>query len=277
MITTDYCSVNSMIDKPQVTAAVPLKDVDLDIAKWVQTQLVIIGYLPSDDDNRDGLADEIDGKIGDRTLKAFVEFKNDFHLQYPEILGASTIDLLASAEPRQVIEGDDAPTASDQTAPTTINPDAGNRTGASARLPKVGLIYANEFVVPGTYVTWGEMTKGLTRLPIASAEFGSAEAIVLSLIELAKVFGKIRTKFDSPIAITSGYRPPNLKIGARQSQHKYGRGLDLRPANGDFEMLLETIKAVPEVKKIGLAGPSKGGFWHIDIRPGKQERRFFSY
>lgn len=184
--------------------------------------------------------------------------------------------MLANAEPKQ-IEEDNAPAAEDQTAPAGVSPDAGNRTGASATLPKVGLVYENEFVVPGTYITWGEMTKGLTRLPIGSPEFGSAEAVVLNMLELATVFGKIRTKFGAPIAVTSAYRPPSLKIGAKQSQHKYGRGLDLRPLNGDFVTLLEAIKAVPEVKKIGLAGPKKGGFWHVDIRPGDQARRFFSY
>lgn len=265
------------MNKPLIATTVPLKDVDQDTAKWVQTQLVMAGYLPPDDRDRDGVADNIDGLIGDRTLKAFAEFKQDFYLEYPDLLGASTIDWLANAEPKQVAEGDDAPTADDQTAPTTVNSDAGSKTGASATLPKVGLVYENEFVVPDTYITWGEMTKGLKRVPIATAEFGSAESVVLNMIELAKVFGKVRTKFGSPIAVTSGYRPPTLNIGARQSQHKYGRGLDLRPLNGDFETLLDAIKAVPEVKKIGLAGPKKGRFWHMDIRPGVQARRFFSY
>ncbi|NJL40012.1 MAG: hypothetical protein HC899_27095 [Leptolyngbyaceae cyanobacterium SM1_4_3] len=242
------------MNKLLISTAVPLKDVDQDTAKWVQAQLVTAGYLPADDRDHDGVADNIDGLIGDRTLKAFAEFKQDFYLEYPDLLGASTIDFLANAEPKQVAEGDNAPTADDQTAPTAVNPDAGSKTGASATLPKVGLVYENEFVVPGTYITWGEMTKGLKRIPIASTEFGSAESVVLNMIELATVFGKIRTKFGSPIAVTSGYRPPNLKIGAKQSQHKYGRGLDLRPLNDDFMTLLETIKAVPEVQKNWFGG-----------------------
>ncbi|MEO1446806.1 MAG: D-Ala-D-Ala carboxypeptidase family metallohydrolase [Cyanobacteria bacterium J06635_11] len=147
-----------------------------------------------------------------------------------------------------------------------VNEEAGSNTGRSTRLPVVGKIYENEMVVAGTHITWGELTRGLTRLPVQTAEFGTAEEVVDRLLTLAKVFGKVRVKFGSPIAINSAYRPPNLKIGALYSQHKYGRALDVRPLNGDYKGLIQAIEAVPEVKGIGKGGPSYG-FWHMDIRP----------
>ncbi|NEO87062.1 MAG: hypothetical protein F6J87_22800 [Spirulina sp. SIO3F2] len=113
------------------------------------------------------------------------------------------------------------------------------------------------------------MTKGLTRLPMSTSDFGSDEQVVKNMIAMAKVFSKVRSKFDSPIGINSAYRPPNLKIGSSRSQHKYARALDVRPLNGDYSKLLDVIKSVPEIKGIGLAGASKG-FWHMDIRPGSR-------
>jgi hypothetical protein len=245
--------------KPQLTQAILLKDADANTVTWVQTQLAVAGYL-----TKDG----VDGIVGDKTLAALAAFKEDFYLDYPAAIGSSTIDVLDSVEGKHEVE--DQP----DTPPSTVNADVGKKSGKTATLPNVGLVYENELVFPDTYITWGEMTLGFTRLPMGTAEYGSPEQIVNNMIALAKVFGTVRTKFGSPIAINSAYRPPNLKIGASKSQHKSGRALDIRPLNGDYKKLLEVIKAVPEVKGIGLAGPKKG-FWHMDIRPSK--RVFFSY
>lgn len=248
----------SVINKPQLTAAILLKDADAETVKWVQAQLVKVGYLDGASD-----ASNIDGIVGNKTLAALAEFKKDFYLDYPEAIGSSTIDVLANTEEKHEVE--DQP----DNLPSTVNVDAGTKTGRKATLPKVGIIYENEMVFPDTYITWGEMTRGLTRLPMGTAEFGSPDQLVSNMVELAKVFGKVRTKFGSPIAVNSAYRPPTLAIGVSQSQHKFSRALDIRPLNGNYSKLLEVIRAVPEVKGIGLAGPNKG-FWHIDIRPGKR-------
>lgn len=247
-----------LISKPSLTAAIPLKDADVKTVKWVQTQLFVAGYLDEEG---------IDGIVGDKTLGAFAAFKKDFYLEHPTDIGPTTVEILDDVEGEHEVE--DHP----DTSPS-VNPNAGQRTGRSATLPKVGLIFENEMVFPGTYITWGEMTKGLSRLPVGTSEFGNSDQIVNNMIELAKVFGQVRTKFGSPIAINSAYRPPNLAIGARRSQHKFGRALDVRPLNGDYSELLNVIKAVPEIKGIGLAGPNRG-FWHIDTRPS--QRVLFNY
>ncbi|MEA5418826.1 D-Ala-D-Ala carboxypeptidase family metallohydrolase [Spirulina sp. CCNP1310] len=248
-----------MSKKPQLLGSVPLKDVkDRETVRWVQAQLAVGGYLAPTD---------ADGLVGPKTLAALAAFKKDFYLAFPADLGPSTIDALADIEPKHEVI-DQAP------KPTATNLNAGTKSGASATLPKVGLIYANEMIVPGSFITWGEMTNNLTRLPYGTSEFGSPEQVVTNMIAMAKAFGKVRTKFGSPITITSAYRPPNLAIGVGKSQHKYGRALDVSPLNGDYQGLLDAIRAVPEVKGVGLAGPSKG-FWHLDIRPGS--RVSFSY
>lgn len=250
----------TVITQPQLTTAIPIKDADSDTVKWVQSRLVELGYLDNEND--------IDGTPGNKTLGALAAFKKDFYLEYPEAIGPSTVEVLSNVEGKhEVVDQPENP-------PSIPNSEAGKRTGKTATLPRVGLVYENEMVVANSYITWGEMTKGLTRLPLGSNEFGSPEQVVNNMIELAKVFGKVRTKFGSPVAVNSAYRPPNLAIGASKSQHKYSRALDIRPLNGDYKNLLEAIKAVPEVRGIGIAGPSKG-FWHLDIRPSS--RVFFRY
>lgn len=240
-----------VVKKPQLTTGIFLKDADLDTVKWVQQQLAKGGYLDR------ACVDGIDCL---KTYGALAKFKQDFYLQYPNAIGPTTLDLLAKIEEKRA--GADQP----EIPALQVNEEAGSNTGRSTRLPVVGKIYENEMVVAGTHITWGELTRGLTRLPVQTAEFGTTEEVVGRLLTLAKVFGKVRAKFGSPIAINSAYRPPNLKIGALYSQHKYGRALDVRPLNGDYDGLIRAIKAVPEVKGIGRGGPGYG-FWHMDIRP----------
>ena len=251
----------SVIKRPQLTTGIYLKDADAEIVKWIQLQLTEAGYLNADDNN------SVDGIVGDKTLAALAAFKNDFQLEYPTAIGPSTIDVLEKA--KEDDEDSDRP----EVLPSSVNEDAGKKTGKTATLPIVGLVYENDMIVPGSHITWGEMTRGFSRLPMGTNDFGSPEQVVKNMVDLAKVFSKVRAKFGSPIAINSAYRPPNLSIGAAKSQHKFGRALDVRPLNGDYSKLLEAIKAVPEVKGIGLAGPGRG-FWHMDIRPSANRINF---
>jgi len=250
--------VASVPNRPQLPKAIFLKDADAATVRWVQNQLAIAGYLEQNG---------VDGKVGSKTLAALAEFKEEFYLEYPAAIGPSTIDILENVEPKHPVDDQIEVVA------TKVNVDAGKKTGKTATLPVVGLVYENEFVFPNTFITWGEMTRGFTRLPVGHRDFGSPEQVVNNMIALAKVFGTVRTKFGSPIGINSAYRPPNLGVGARMSQHKYGRALDVRPMNGDYRKLLEVIQSIPEIKGVGIAGPRRG-FWHMDIRPSKSRVSF---
>lgn len=243
------------MNKPIFTEAVLLSDVsDRQTIQWIQSRLAVGGYLADSD---------VDGVLGDKTTAAFIQFKEDSFLSYPKAVGPGTIDALEELSPKhEVSEQNDL-------NPTKVNPDLGKKTGPSATLPLVGLVYANEMILPDSYITWGEMTRNFSRMPLATSEFGSQETVVRNMQALAKAFQQVRQRFGSPIAINSAYRPPNLAIGARFSQHKYARALDVRPLNGDYQKLLEAIKSVSAIKGIGLAGPRKG-FWHMDIRPGNR-------
>lgn len=245
-----------IVEKPRLTTGVFLRDADPSAVRWVQMQLAKGGYLDEEC---------IDGIDCAQTYSALAKFKQDFYLQYPAAIGPTTLDMLEKLEK---LEEKSWKADQPEVPAFQVDKDAGTKTGRSALLPVVGKIYEHEMVVPGTHITWGEMTRGLTRLPVSTPKFGTSEQVVERLLELARVFGKVRAKFGSPIAINSAYRPPYLPIGALLSQHKYGRALDVRPLNGDYSELIKAIEAVPEIKGIGKAKSKR--FYHMDIRSGRR-------
>jgi peptidoglycan hydrolase-like protein with peptidoglycan-binding domain len=230
---------------PTLTVPRNIDELEPNIVRWIQVQLKRGGYL-------DG---EPDGVCGPKTLAALAEFKEEQNLEYPKGVGQTTLNLLA-----ELIEPD---TTSEQPEGLNQKPlaNAGSKSGASATLPVVGLVYANEWILPNSYLTWGEMTKNLTRRPTQASE-------IKNIQNMAKVFGLIRTKFGSPIGVTSGFRPAHLRIGVPNSQHIPGRAVDIYPLNGNFATLLNVLKNEPQVKGIGL-GQAKG-FLHADIRPASR-------
>lgn len=208
---------------------------------------------------------DVDGIVGGETLGALADFKSREHLASPTLIGKTTArELLEERE-----EKDDG---EPYKVSPSLNTDAGNKTGATMKLPTGELVYANQFVVPGIPLTWGEITKNCTRVP-------TTKEYVENAVRLTKVWGEVRDKFGSPIYITSGYRPPAVNRavgGVSNSQHLYFRALDMQPINGEFRKLLEVMKA-SEFTGIGDAvfmGRNKG-FFHGDIRPGS--RTIFAY
>lgn len=202
---------------------------------------------------------EVDGIVGPITEQGFADFKEYNKLQYPSLLGVTTAKELLEFKGKE------------ETASTTddrLNPDAGTRTGKSMNLPNGEVVYANQYIVEGIPLTWGEATKDCTRIPTISE-------YVQNAVRLAKVWGEVREKFGSPIIITSGYRPPKVNFavgGVRNSQHLYFRALDMQPMNGDFGKLWEVLK---DSRFVGLGdavflGRNKG-FFHGDLRPGTRE------
>ena len=244
--------MNAIATKPKLTQAIELKDAPKEILLWVEKQLEVGGFLASD---------QVNGLYGASTDKAFRAFKEVAFLERPTELGDYTLGKLALLAPPDKV--------SEQSlyVPTKALTTTGTKTGRSATLPVVGQVWENEEIVPGSRLTWAEMTKGLTRLPTGSATFGSEEQLVRNMIRLAEVFRIVRDKFGSPIGINSSYRPYHLPIGASRSQHKYARALDIRPMNGEWRKLLEILRSVDAINGIGLASPS---FLHMDIRSGDQ-------
>ncbi len=92
------------------------------------------------------------------------------------------------------------------------------------KLPKVGAVDTQDKIIPKGNFTWGEATKGGTRIP-------DKEYIVDNIISTAYEMEKIRAFFgDRPIIITSWYRDPvtNSKLpgAAPHSEHMNGNAVD---------------------------------------------------
>lgn len=200
---------------------------------------------------------DVDGVVGGETITALADFKAKEKLEHPNLIGSSTArELLKAEEEKQERE---------DIVPLLINLQSGSQTGNTMRLPSGKLVFANEFVVPGVPLTWGEVTKNCTRIP-TSGEY------VENAIRLAKIWGEVRESFGFPIAITSGYRPPAVNRavgGVSNSQHLYFRALDIKPLNGGYQALWRCLE---ESRFSGLGdavfrGRNKG-FFHVDIRPG---------
>ncbi|WP_353929854.1 D-Ala-D-Ala carboxypeptidase family metallohydrolase [Okeanomitos corallinicola TIOX110] len=236
---TEYIKLNA--------PAIFITDAHIDLVKEIQSLLKI----------------EVDGIVGPLTKQAFIEFKAENELKYPLGLGVTTAKELLKLKDTEEVSSDQEETNSKG----TLNPSAGSRTGSTMRIPGGKIVYANEYIVEGIPLTWGEATKNCTRIPTSSEYVANA-------IRLAKTWGEVRDKFGSPIRITSGYRPPavNRSVGGvSNSQHIYFRALDMQPLNGDFRKLWEVLKD-SQFAGLGDAvfmGRNKG-FFHGDIRPGSR-------
>ncbi|MFM7381749.1 MAG: D-Ala-D-Ala carboxypeptidase family metallohydrolase [Microcystaceae cyanobacterium] len=121
------------------------------------------------------------------------------------------------------------------------------------------------------YFTVGEVTKNSKdRQPKPH----SAEE--KNILALAKELDKIREDWGSGIGVTSWFRPSkrlgypqdvNRAVrGAYDSQHIYGRGVDIRPSQGD----LYQFQAWLDKDWFGALGyGAKKGFVHLDTRNGQ--------
>jgi hypothetical protein len=243
-----------------LNASMDVQTLDIAIAKEVQQILQVCksgkhlhGYYQG----------AIDGKIGNQTRAAFAAFKADHWLEFPDELGRSTVATLLEV-------GRGVHPISEQAANFNQKPlpEAGQKTGAKMALPTGEIVYSNQWIVPGCYLTWGEFTANCTRKL-------EHKYLVANAIAYAKVFGWVRDKYGSAIMLTSGYRPPAINRavgGARQSMHLQALAGDKRPLDGNLPRLLEVMKA-SAFTGIGLGGCK--GFQHGDLRPS--DRVVFGY
>ena len=149
------------------------------------------------------------------------------------------------------------------TSPTTSNPQV------ASVIATPGVIdWSNGSLHISQYFTVGEVTKNnRNRQPKSN----SAEE--RNILALAKELDKIREDWGSSIIVTSWFRPStrlgypqdvNRSVkGAYDSQHIYGRGVDIRPAKGD----LSKFQAWLDKDWFGALGyGAKKGFVHLDTR-----------
>ncbi|NBD18461.1 MAG: DUF882 domain-containing protein [Cyanobacteria bacterium] len=115
------------------------------------------------------------------------------------------------------------------------------------------------------YFTVQEVTNGDTR------RIPQRDDIKQNIFTLAQKLDQIREAWGSPILVTSWYRPPAINRavgGATNSQHLYGKAVDIKPSQGnlyDFQHWLDTVAWANHA--LGYGAPR--GFVHLDLRPGR--------
>lgn len=118
---------------------------------------------------------------------------------------------------------------------------------------------------PSSHLTWNELKcKDGTEYPL---EWRTSRAVKLS-----KAFEEVRQVCgNKPIGILSAYRTVswNARVGgAKNSQHKEGRALDLRPPVGmSVDQLYRIIVLVAKEKGLIRGIGKYKTFVHMDIRP----------
>lgn len=224
------------------------------VAREIQTILKSLGYYNGD----------IDGMPGAKTTRAIARFKEDRWLGNPELVGVNTIDSLLEGK-HGVSEQGIAIEKHPIILPShTIN----TKTGKSMKLPDGSVVYANQCIVSEIPLTWGEFTKDCERIPLSNQ-------VVQGAIKFAKAWGWVRDKWGSPLAMTSGYRPPAVNTavgGAKYSRHMQGDAGDIYPVKGNLRDLFAVVKASPFT---GIGDGCHRGFVHCDCRPGS--RIIFGY
>jgi len=130
----------------------------------------------------------------------------------------------------------------------------------------IGCQVLNKKLGPSKHLSWSELScRDGTPYPV---EWRGTRAI-----ELAAAFEKIRNIYGKPIRVISAFRTPewNKKIGgAKNSQHLYGRALDLLPPEGiSAEQFYFDIRYF--ATSFGITGLGRyKTFVHIDTRPSKK-------
>ena len=91
-----------------------------------------------------------------------------------------------------------------------------------------------------------------------------------NILQLALELDKIRDEWGCPILVNSCYRPPAVNRavgGASNSQHLYGRAVDIRPVNPGS---LSKFQGWLDQGWFGALGyGAKKGFVHLDMRNAK--------
>lgn len=97
------------------------------------------------------------------------------------------------------------------------------------------------------------------------------ERILIAMDQLREDWGAIQVntwKWGGPL-MYRGFRPPECSIGARLSQHRYGRAIDFTPLEANLETVYNAIKdgeyhGITTLENIEAT--SRGNWIHIDCR-----------
>jgi len=193
------------------------------------------------------LKGKADGILGDRTIAALNEFKQQAYLQHPDQLGQSTARALLELQGKAWHPN---PTDKKNSTPSIVQ----------FRLPTGEIVATNEPIFECRHFTWGEATANGSR-KLAD------KSILFNVVRTAQYLERVRSYFGNrAISINSWYRPPSINRavgGVSNSTHIQGYAVDFTIAG---------ISPVEVYQKLDSWHGKAGGlgksvvFTHLDLR-----------
>lgn len=182
---------------------------DRELAQEIQTLLVKGQFLKP-------------GKLTfEQTKQAFDQFKQDFHLGCPGLLGESTAKILLDLHD-PVDEDSPNNRPQDMPVPPETKISAPDR-GRPIKIPKLEVVYLGEPILKGGHFSWAEATKNGTRIP-------ASVGVVDGILKVAEAMEEVRDYMGGKsITINSWYRDPasnRAAGGATKSRHLSGDAVD---------------------------------------------------
>lgn len=193
---------------------------------------------------------EINGYLDDRLFTAFKQFKQKSYLEYPEVLGKSTVVALLEivAEAEHSIPSD------------AVKSELTITKGKSFKLPGGERVYCDQKIGTCKNFTWGEATKNGTRIPPNSV-------VVNNIVRYAEYLEIVRAFLENrSITASSWFRPVEVNRlvgGVSNSTHILGFASDI---------IVQGIPPLEVHRKLNNWHGARGGlgrsaeFTHLDLR-----------
>ena len=222
-------------------STVRVEALDTQHTKELQQLLSDAGFLKEE---------QVDGRMGAVTKKAFRAFKDSVWLNEPAWLGKSSLEKLRSC----ASEGKrDKP---------SIDFPLFSVKGKRIIIPCTNTtVYTDEPIIPNGSFTWGEATRSGERIP-------SDSEIVEGIVRVARLIQPYRDRLNTPFLVTSWYRPPHINRtagGARYSRHLVGDAIDFTIPGYSSKSVIEQFRQCPGGLGIYHNMPN---VIHFDARPG---------
>lgn len=192
----------------------------------------------------------INGYLDEELFIAFKRFKERSYLEYPDVLGASTVTALL-----ELVDEAKHPTPEDIKAEKVFS-----SKGKFFKLPGGEVVYCDQPIYGCKNFLWGEATKNGTRIP-------SDNQIVQNIIKLAQYLELVRALFQNRVIIIySWHRPPDINRlvgGVSNSRHILGDAGDIG---------IQGISPPEVYSRLNNWHGARGGlgnsnaFTHIDLR-----------